>query len=135
MAVIHQRIKKERLRKGITQPELAKIMNISKQTVSNWENGKRTPDIDVLKKLCNFFNVSIDYLSGNTDNRNPKYNLPCETSDSDLNNSNKENILKFSNMVEQRLKEEGLYKENMSFEEKNKLANKILNFLKLLQDK
>ncbi len=44
LADIKDRIKTERLRKELNQPQLAKIMNVSKQTVSNWENGNRIPD-------------------------------------------------------------------------------------------
>ncbi|KEH91633.1 XRE family transcriptional regulator (plasmid) [Clostridium botulinum C/D str. BKT12695] len=71
MAIVHERIKKERIEKGINQPELAKILNVSKQTVSNWENGKRTPDADTLTKLADFFNCSVDYLLGKTDILSP----------------------------------------------------------------
>lgn len=65
-------IKELRISKGLNQPELAKIMNVSKQTVSNWENGNRTPDIDTLAKFADFFNVTADYLMGRTDDPNSK---------------------------------------------------------------
>jgi len=42
-------------------------MNISKQTVSNWENGNRTPDAETLSKLSDLFSVSVDFLLGITD--------------------------------------------------------------------
>lgn len=67
MDELKDKIKKERLNKGLSQPELAKIMNVSKQTISNWENGNRIPDILTLKKLADFFNVSTDYLLCRTD--------------------------------------------------------------------
>lgn len=69
MAEIKDRIKKERLEKGLNQPELAKVMNISKQTVSHWENGIRIPDTLTLSKLADFFDCSVDYLLGRTDDR------------------------------------------------------------------
>ncbi|MFW2488617.1 helix-turn-helix transcriptional regulator [Clostridium chromiireducens] len=64
---LNERIKERRLLLGYNQPELAKIMNVSKQTVSNWENGNRTPDAETLSKLSDLFSVSVDYLLGKTD--------------------------------------------------------------------
>lgn len=59
-----ERLKKERLKKDINQVELAKYMNVSKQTVSNWENDNRIPDTLTLAKLAEYFNCSTDYLLG-----------------------------------------------------------------------
>lgn len=64
---LSERIKERRLLLGYNQPELAKVMNISKQTVSNWENGNRTPDAETLSKLSDLFSVSVDFLLGKTD--------------------------------------------------------------------
>lgn len=69
LADIKDRIKTERLRKELNQPQLAKIMNVSKQTVSNWENGNRIPDTLTLSKLADFFDCSVDYLLGRAENR------------------------------------------------------------------
>lgn len=57
-------LKEERKKKGLNQVELAKIFNVSKQTVSNWESGKRTPDAQTIEKLADFYNVTTDYLLG-----------------------------------------------------------------------
>ncbi|MDS1004989.1 helix-turn-helix transcriptional regulator [Clostridium sporogenes] len=65
--VIGDRIKQERLARNLNQPELAKKLNVAKGTVSNWENGNRTPDSEMLSKLATFFDVTIDYLLGRTD--------------------------------------------------------------------
>ncbi|MCS4516038.1 helix-turn-helix domain-containing protein, partial [Clostridium botulinum] len=64
------RLKCERLRKDLNQTELAKFLNVSKQTVSNWENGNRIPDTLTLSKLADFFNCSVDYILGRSENRN-----------------------------------------------------------------
>ena len=61
---IGKAIKKERLKLGLTQSELGDILNVSKQTVSNWENGNRTPDTTTLEKLAQLFHVSVDYILG-----------------------------------------------------------------------
>ena len=48
-----------------TQEEVASMLNIKKQTYQNYELGKREPDIETLKKISQFFRVSIDELVGN----------------------------------------------------------------------
>ncbi len=73
------RFKEQRLKSGVNQVELAKIFNVSKQTISNWESGKRKPDTDTIFKLANFFGVTTDYLLGNDVATN-------ETDDTDLFN-------------------------------------------------
>lgn len=55
-------IKQKRKDKGLTQEELADILFVSRQTVSNWENGKTLPDIDSLILLSEALDVSIDEL-------------------------------------------------------------------------
>ena len=57
---------KIRKRNNYTLEDIAKLLGVTSQTVSNWENGKPEPSIDNLKQLSNYFNVSIDYLVGNT---------------------------------------------------------------------
>lgn len=51
-----------RKRFGLTQVELADKLNYSDKSVSKWERGEAIPDIATLKKLANFFNVTIDEL-------------------------------------------------------------------------
>lgn len=56
--------KQSTLRKqaNLTQADLAKKLNVSRQAVAKWENGVGLPDIDNLKKLSSIFNVKIDDL-------------------------------------------------------------------------
>lgn len=56
------RIEKIRTAYNWTQVQLAKKLNVSKQTVSNWENNNILPSIEMLIKLSNTFSVSTDYL-------------------------------------------------------------------------
>lgn len=56
------RLKQLRIKKGITQVEFAKKFNISSGTIAMWETAKRTPDVETLKKIADFFDVTIDYL-------------------------------------------------------------------------
>ena len=59
-----ERLKQLRLEKELTQEELGKIIGMTKQSVYNYENGKRKCDEESLIKLAEFFNVSVDYLIG-----------------------------------------------------------------------
>lgn len=58
-------IKSARERKGLTQEQLAKEINVTKKTISNYETGCREPSITVLKLISNILDVSIDYLVEN----------------------------------------------------------------------
>ena len=49
---------------GLSQMDLAKKLNVSKQCISNWENDNVQPSIEMLEKLSDFFGVSTDYLLG-----------------------------------------------------------------------
>ncbi len=53
-------------RKGETQKKLATFINVNQQTVSLWKDGKTAPDINALKKIAEYYNVSADYLIGIT---------------------------------------------------------------------
>lgn len=57
-------LKELRENKGLTQREIAKLLNISQVTYCNWENDKTEPDLNNLIRLCRFFMVSTDYLLG-----------------------------------------------------------------------
>lgn len=58
-----------REKKGISQRELAKLIQLSPSTVAMYELDKRSPDNDTLIKLADYFNVPTDYLLGRTDSR------------------------------------------------------------------
>ena len=62
------RINELRRAHGWSQVQLAEKLNISKQTVSNWENENIQPSIEMLVRIANLFHVSSDYLLG-LDNR------------------------------------------------------------------
>ena len=61
-------IKRLRQERGLSQVQLAKELYVTKQTVSNWENGNIVPSVEVLMKIARYFSVSTDYLLG-LDNR------------------------------------------------------------------
>jgi len=55
-------IKNLRQARSLNQVQLADSLNVSKQTVSNWENNNILPSIEMLVKISQFFSVSTDYL-------------------------------------------------------------------------
>ena len=60
-----ERLKELRLRKGLTQKEIAEVVGIKQPNYQQWESGKRKPSSETLEKFANFFGVTMDYLSGN----------------------------------------------------------------------
>ncbi len=55
-------IKKLRAAHGLNQVQLAEKLDVSKQTISNWENNNILPSIEMLVKISRFFSVSTDHL-------------------------------------------------------------------------
>ena len=51
-----------RKRRNLNQLKVALDLNISREALSHYENGKRSPDVQMLRKLSEYFNVSIDFL-------------------------------------------------------------------------
>nr|DAY93692.1 MAG TPA: Helix-turn-helix XRE-family like protein [Caudoviricetes sp.] len=64
-----RRIAMLRKEMGMNQMELAKYLRLSQQTISKYENGKADPDKETLIRLSELFNVSTDYIIGNSDKR------------------------------------------------------------------
>lgn len=58
------RIKELRLAVGKSQAELADLIGVNKQTISQYERGVRYPKKENMEALADYFNVSIDYLIG-----------------------------------------------------------------------
>lgn len=72
---IGQNIRTLRIEKQYSQKKLAEILSVAQNTVSNWENGTREPDHETLIKLSEIFNISTDYLLGNSEIKYPEKNL------------------------------------------------------------
>lgn len=68
MDVTAKRIKALRNEKDLSQEELCKILGVNRNTYAKWEIDV-TPGYSSLKKLSDFYEVSIDYILGNTDNK------------------------------------------------------------------
>ena len=55
-------IRKLREENGMTQQQMAEQLYVSRQTVCRWENGSRTPDLDMAERIAEIFHVSVDEL-------------------------------------------------------------------------
>jgi transcriptional regulator with XRE-family HTH domain len=65
--VFAERLKMLRKEAGLNQTELGKELNKTKNNISQYESGKRSPDLETLKKIADLFQTTTDYLLGRTD--------------------------------------------------------------------
>jgi len=69
MKYLGKRLANLRKEKGLSQAELAKLLNMGQSTIAMYEKNRRTPDPETLERLADFFNVTVDYLLGRTGHR------------------------------------------------------------------
>lgn len=62
MMNLSDKIKKLRTENNLTQEQLAEKMQVSRSTISSWETGRSYPDLEMVIEICNYFNVSLDFL-------------------------------------------------------------------------
>ena len=112
--MLGERLKSLRLLNNLTQKEVSINLNLSEVRYGQYENNKRKPDYDVLKDIAKFYNVSTDYLLGNTNK---------DTDDKKIIEKDilKEILVKHNYMQE---------KEDLT----NKEIEKIKNFIKINKD-
>ena len=65
--MLNQRIREVRQARGMSQVELAGLLGVTKQSVSNWENDNIQPSIEMLVKIADYFGVTTDYLLGRSE--------------------------------------------------------------------
>lgn len=75
-------LKSMREERNLTQKELSKILKVSQQTIGSWETGRTEPNNATLKKIAEFFNVSVDYILGR-----------CTISEVSINDNDNSNTL------------------------------------------
>ena len=61
------RLRELRIEKNISQQQLGNVVNVSKMAVSHWESGHSEPSIEQLIVISDYFEVTVDYLTGKTD--------------------------------------------------------------------
>ena len=67
---LNERLIELRQKRGLTQTQMAEHLGVKRARYNAWEQAISQPDIEFLKKIANFHNVSVDYISGNTDMKN-----------------------------------------------------------------
>ena len=67
--VLSRRLKECRKDKGLTQGQVAILCDITEKAYQNYELMTRKPQIEILIKIADLFDVTIDYLVGRTDNK------------------------------------------------------------------
>ena len=72
--IIGNNLAELRKRRGLTQFELAEKFNYTDRAVSKWENGDTLPDVEILHNLCDFYGVTLDYLTHEENNYYKKRN-------------------------------------------------------------
>jgi transcriptional regulator with XRE-family HTH domain len=70
-----KRLKKLREEKGMTQEELGKVFGLTDIAILQYEKGKRRPDLEKFKEICEYFEVDPAYLLGMIDVKNNKNNI------------------------------------------------------------
>lgn len=81
-----KKIKNLRQSKGLTQAEMADKIDVARTTYAMYEQGKREPDFEILKRLAYFFNVTTDYLLDNSTRHEAVINneLPSSKAEKDI---------------------------------------------------
>lgn len=87
--VWYERIRGLREDKDLTQTDMAKILNTSQRTISNWESGRNQPPYETLILYAMYFNVSTDYILCITNDpnisKNIKNNIHIKNSNVNIN--------------------------------------------------
>ena len=71
MNTFGSRFKRLRQQHNLTQDAAAKIFHVDKSSISKWENNKNGADNEVIQQIADYFNVSVDYLLGRTEEQKP----------------------------------------------------------------
>ena len=67
MKIFSERLKELRTEKKLLQKDLAIILGTSNSSICDWECGRAQPDMEMIIKIADYFQVTADYLLGRTD--------------------------------------------------------------------
>jgi len=129
------RLRKTRVDLGLTQKEfIGKLnkeygTNISESMISKWENGKETPQMEFVRNIVQAYEVSLDYLLGLTDNKDPIYlkNFPKRFKDP-------EQARMFLNLTTV-FTQDGYKTDSLNDEDAVSFANEIINAVRTIAQK
>ncbi|MGL5676814.1 MAG: helix-turn-helix transcriptional regulator [Cellulosilyticaceae bacterium] len=122
--MLKDRLKKLRNNKQLSQRALAELIDVSQQTIGSWETGRTEPDQQAIRRLADFFNVSADYLLGNSD-------LPRQTR-IDKAVSDDPELLEFAQELQARENMQLLFKQVKPMSDAD--ISKIIKIIKAIED-
>lgn len=125
MAEFSDRLKLLRKERKITQKELAEIINLSSGAIAMYETGNRTPDKEVLSAIADFFDVSLDYLLGRTDERSPADKIKAAISDDP-------ELMEFWEELQKRDELQLLFKQTKDLDKEG--IHQIIRIIKAIED-
>jgi len=102
MKTCGQRISELRESQKLTQGELSSRLEITRASLSHYETGRRVPDYETLKKIADFFRVSVDYLIGRTEDPEPAINENVKIFEESLELSDEKILERFTLTVDGR---------------------------------
>ncbi|MDI0267316.1 helix-turn-helix transcriptional regulator [Clostridioides difficile] len=94
------RLRELRKEMNLSTQEIANKLNVHYTSIQNWENGRRKIDIDKLKDLAKLYDVSLDYITCLTDNRE---NIQLEEEEKQLLNNYRELDSKSKTIVQEQV--------------------------------
>ena len=104
--MIDRRLKLLRESKNLSQKDLAYYLGVSPSTIGMYESNKRTPDVDMLNRIADYFNVTVDYLLGRTNIRNYENKIDLKSDvialtfeNFDSNDFSKDDLDKIENFI------------------------------------
>lgn len=124
MSQSYNRFKELRIKKGLTQQNLADLLKIDRTSISKYENGKQLPEIEILKDMAKFFNVTTDYLLGRSDTPDIVAEQATQYRTREQNEKIADELIRI--LIEKGEIEEG---EELSEEKLEKLIKKIAMFI------
>ena len=123
--MLKDRLKSERNKKKISQRQLGDYIGVSQQTIGSWETGRTQPDQESLKQLAQFFNVSLDYLMGESNIRNTSTKIDTAIQDD-------AELADFWNKMKERENLQLLFKQTKDMNDRD--INQVLRIIKAIED-
>ncbi|TDX49138.1 helix-turn-helix domain-containing protein [Orenia marismortui] len=126
MSTFPERLKKLRIDNNKTLDEMAGDLNTTKATLSRYENGIRQPKMNFTEEIADYFDVSVDYLLGRTDQRqNPNNKIKSAISDDP-------ELLEFWKELEKREDLQLLFKQTRDLNPKT--IQRVVNIIKAFEE-
>ena len=94
-------LKELRTKKGVYQKDVAKYLGVDRTTYVKYERGVSEPNLDIIKKLANYFDVTVDFLLGKEKKENTLYGEVKELTD-----EQKQDILDYARFKKEQWKKE-----------------------------